>query len=336
MRRLSGALLLALAWMTAAAATPPAAPIRLAGVVYLGDLPTVVAEHEALFAAQGLHVVVEYNPSGKRNLEKLRAGETDFALMALTPLVLDRLADTTPGGADDPVILASLVHSTRLNQLVALAGAGIESPMDLRGRRVGLPKGTNAEFIWWVFRQYHGLGADAAEVQDLPVARIPDALVAGEIDAAVIWEPWTTRLADRPGVGLTTFPGANLYTAKWVLVTTRRMAREAPRRCAAMLAAYRQAVEHIEREPGKAIGIYGERMGLAADVLGRDWGLSSYDLNLDWSIIAALQEQLHWARLAGHGAGAGEVEVLELINAGPLRAVNPTAVGIPDPPGGWP
>lgn len=328
---LTAALLSVAAWLAVADAAAPNGPIRLAGVVYLGDLPTVVADHEGLFARHGLDVVVEYNPSGKHNLKKLRAGDTDFALMALTPLVLDRLADTTPGEVDDPVILASLVHSIRFNQVVARADSGIETPTDLRGRRIGLHKGTKSEFVWWVFRQYHGLEANVAEVLDLPVARVSDALLSGDIDAAVIWEPWTIRLRERPGVYLKTFIGANFYTAKWVLVTSRRMAREAPDRCAAMLEAYGQAIESMEREPEGAIRAYGERTGLEADVLRSDWGLVDYYLNLDWSIVAALQEQLSWARAAGHGGGGAGVDVLTLFEPGPLHAVRPAAVGIPRP-----
>lgn len=123
-----------------------AASVRLAGVDYLGDLPTVIAHDEGLFARHGLDVEVEFNGSGRDNLERLRAGTTDFALMALTPIVLDRLADPSPGQADDPVILASLVHSTRLNHVVVPASGPVEHPADLRGRRVGLRKGTNSEF----------------------------------------------------------------------------------------------------------------------------------------------------------------------------------------------
>lgn len=329
------------AWALAAALalvpTPaPAAAVettRIAGATsYLGDLPTLVADRQGYFARHGVHAELIYEGPGKRNLARLRAGDTDFALMALTPLVLDRLADTSPGEPDDPVILASLVHSTQLNQVVALAGSGIEHPADLAGRRVGLVRGTNAEFVWWLFAHYHGLDPAAVELVDYGVAALPEALVAGEIDAAVLWEPWTARLRQRVGERLRAFAGSNAYTAKWVLVTRRETAARRPDHCRAVLAAYRNAIAFIRDEPGSARRIYIEHTGVTAEALDAHWDPVIYDLNLDWSVLATLQQQLDWARGNGAGAGGPVPDVLPLVAPGPLRALAPGAVGIPQAP----
>ncbi len=122
--------------------------VRITGADYLGDLPTRVADHNNLFAAEGIDAVVAYSASGRDNLRALRAGETDFALMALTPLAIDLVMDPDPWGTDDPVILASVVHSTRLNHVVALGNGGPRKPADLVDGRIGLMRGTNAEFVW--------------------------------------------------------------------------------------------------------------------------------------------------------------------------------------------
>ncbi len=77
------------------AVDPPV--VRIDGGAFLGDLPTIVADSRAMFAEHGLETAIAYSDSGARNMQRLRADEVDFALMALTPLVLDRLADSTPG-----------------------------------------------------------------------------------------------------------------------------------------------------------------------------------------------------------------------------------------------
>ncbi|WP_296807472.1 NrtA/SsuA/CpmA family ABC transporter substrate-binding protein [Thiocapsa sp.] len=301
----------------------------MAGVDYLADLPTVIARHEGLFARHGLDVDVEFNASGRRNLERLRAGEADFALMALTPIVLDRLADPSPGEADDPVILASLVHSIRLNHVVAPVSGPVERPADLRGRRIGLHKGTNAEFVWWLFAHFHGFDPAAVELVDYPVARIPDALREGEVDAAVIWEPWLSRLREPGGEEFRSFPGGNIYAAKWVLVTTRANAREQPGRSRAVLAAYRDAIASINRDPEAAITVYARHADIPGDILRRNWPALDYALNLQWSVLATLQQQIDWALRAGHGHATDTIAVLDLIDATALRALDPSVVGIP-------
>jgi len=321
--------MLAMAAPRYAGAADSAQPVRIAGVIYLGDLPTVIADHENLFRRHGLDASVGFNHSGRDNLRRLRAGEIDFALMALTPIVLDRLADATPGGPDDPVILASLVHSTRLNAVVARPAAGIETPQDLAGRRIALRKGTNAEFVWWLFAHFHGLAPDAVRLVDRPVPAVVDALRDGEVDAAVLWEPWLSRLLASSEEELRVFGGSNIYTAKWVLVTTRRSADEHPARARAVLATYRDAIERIERDPEAAIRTYARRADVDEAVLRENWQALDYELNLQWTVVATLQQQINWAEHSGRRPRATPIEVLGLIDPAPLRAIEPTRVGVP-------
>lgn len=305
-------------------------PIRLAGVDHLGDIPTVIAAEAGLFDRQGLDVVVEFSDSGRHNLQRLRAGEVDFALMALTPIVLDRLAAPSRGAADDPVILASLVHSIRLNHLVVPASGPVQHPADLQGRRVGLHQGTNAEFAWWLFAHFNGLDPNAVETVDYAVDRINDALREGEVDAALVWEPWLSRLQEHGGEAFRSMPGSQVYGAKWVLVTTRATARGEPELCRAMLAAYRDAIAAIDRDPNGAIAVYARHAGINEEILRRNWQALDYDLNLHWSILATLQQQIDWAVEAGHGQAADSIGVLDLVDAAALRALDPALVGIPE------
>lgn len=328
--RCAWALAAALAGVPAGATGDDGEVTRIAGGTnYLGDVPTLVADRQGYFEHHGLRTELIYQGPGKRNLARLRAGDTDFALMALTPLVLDRLADTTPGAPDDPVVLASLVHSTQLNQVVALDGSGVEHPADLAGRRVGLVQGTNAEFVWWLFAHYHGLAPAAVERVDHRVDALPDALVAGDVDAAVLWEPWTTRLRQRVGGRLRAFAGSNAYTAKWVLVTRRETSEQRAAHCRAVLSAYRDAIAFIRREPERAQRMYAEHAEVAPEALGERWDEAIYDLNLDWSVIATLQQQFDWARDAGYAAAGAPPGMLSLLAPAPLRALLPGAVGIP-------
>jgi len=320
---------LAMAAPRYAVAADETPPVRIAGVIYLGDLPTVIADHENLFRRHGFDASVGFNHSGRDNLRRLRAGETDFALMALTPIVLDRLADETPGGPDDPVILASLVHSTRLNAVVARPAAGIETPRDLAGRRIALRKGTNAEFVWWLFARFHGFDPDAVRLVDRSVPAVVDALRDGEVDAAVLWEPWLSRLLASSEEDLRVFGGSNIYTAQWVLVTTRRSADQHPARARAVLAAYRDAIARVERDPDTAIRTYARRADVDEAVLRKNWQALDYELNLQWSVVATLQQQIDWAERSGRRPRATPIEVLGLIDPAPLRAIDPTRVGVP-------
>jgi ABC-type nitrate/sulfonate/bicarbonate transport system substrate-binding protein len=321
----------------AATGVAPRQQVRIAGVIYLGDLPTMVAEAKGIFARHGLAAEVSLDESGKRNLARLRAGNVDFALMALTPLALDRVADPTPGRADDPVILAGLVHAPLINSLIYPRGGSIRAPADLEGKRVALPLGTNAELLWWLFCSFHAIDCSGVEVQDQGIAEIPALLTSQTVDAAILWEPWLTSLRMELGGELGEFALSDLYAAKWVLVTLRRTASEQPTLCAAVVAAYRDAIELIRRDHDAALAIYAKRAALPVEQVheGRVGRAFDHQLSLDWSLLSALQLQLRWAQQHQDAAdGTIHTDLIDpmvLIDERTLKALMPEAVGIPPP-----
>lgn len=312
----------------AAATAASAEEVRIAGVDYLGDLPTRVADHKGLFAAAGLDAVVDYAASGRDNLRALRAGETDFALMSLTPLAIDLVADAQPNEPDDPIILASLVHSARLKQVVTLEG-GPSEPRDLAGARIGLTRGTSAEFAWALFAAYHGIDAGTVAVVDTPIQQLPDGLSNGDVDAGVLWEPWTNRLRTDVDNRVRVFAGSNIYTAKWVLVARRELVDADPGRVRTLLSAYQAAIDLIQRDAAAIEGVYSDANGGESDALERNRASLLYGLNLDWSLLASLRQQTEWAISAGYGIEKPSTGVLARTDPRPLAALVPSAVGIP-------
>ena len=305
-----------------------AAPVRIAGVSHLGDLPTFVAAERGLFTRAGIEARVSRVPNGRLALERLRAGTADFALMALTPLVLDRLADDTPNGPEDPVILASIVQSAHLNQIATLDDRGIREPADLAGRRLGLTRGTNAEFHWWLFARFHGIDPAAVEIVDLEKNALGDALEAGRVDTAVLWQPWTARLRASVGNRLHTFEHGALYDAHWVLATRRATAEDRPRLCADIIRAYADADAAIAREPAAVLERFYTALGLG-DAMPQPAGYPyGFNVELGWSVLVGLGQQFDWAATTGRGDTTLRPSILAMMAPGPLRRAAPGAVNV--------
>lgn len=302
---------------------------KLRGVHYLGDLPTLVADRQGLFDAAGADLTVDYGTAGKANLAALRAGEIEFATMALTPPVIDRLRDPDPGEADDPVILANLAHALDLNHVVLLDDADAGAQTALTGGRIAVMKGTNAESLWSLFAARHGIEPGAVELVDMPVEAIPDALADGGVAAAVVWRPWTDRLRRRFGSRLTVWPVNDLYAANWVLVTRRETVARKPELVRAILRAYHRAAHRIQRAPATAYRLFGAHAGIEqADVDAFD-NTATFGLSLDWSLLAGVLQQAAWARRAGYAPRDARIAPLSMMAPAPLRAVAPHNVHIP-------
>lgn len=318
----AAAVALILAVLVNAPLAATAEVLRLRGVEYLGDLPTLVADARGYF--DGIAVRVDYGASGKANLASLRAGEVDLTVMAMTPLVVDRLRDATPGGDDDPVVLANLAYSTKINHVVTLAPADAWPPA-----RVGLARGTNAEFLWSLFAAYHGLDPGEVASVDLPIARLGDALADGTVAAAVVWEPWTSRLRARFGDDLRVVSGSTAYTTRWLLVTRREVVRDCEHRCRDLIAAYRRAERAIEADPTAARALFAERWDVPAAVMDELPRLPIYDVTLDWTVFTSFRQQVAWARRAGYARTDGPVSIFTVLAPEPLAAVAPQAVLLP-------
>ncbi len=308
---------------------PAEAQKRMEGVVYLGDVPTLVASEFGFFAEQGLTLDVQYGDSGVSNLRRLRAGETDFALMAVTPLILETIGREAPEGPNDPLILASISHSIGLNFIMARQDGRVRHPADLRDARIALVRGSNAELLLDFFLEYHGIEADAVTLVDLPIGGVFDAVVEETVDAAVLWEPWATRLDDRFDEPQRRFDVSNVYTARWLLVVRRGVLEQKPETARQVLRAYREAIRFMDTHPEDAIALYARMREVSAEQAQANWHNLIYGLALNWSLITAMEQEAKWSRDAGYAMEGARFQPLRLIAPEPLRSVLPAAVSLP-------
>ena len=303
-------------------------PLRLLGAIYLGDLPTLIADQKGLFRQQGLEVDVSLGFSGRENLQGLLAGDADFALMAPTPFVLHQLQADRTEDANDPIILASLVHATRLEALMVRDDSDIRQPADLLGRRVALMGGTNAEYLWWLFCQFHDLDQDRITVVEATNHTAGTLLTSGEVDAAVIWQPWSQLAAEAADVPLRILSVGEGYTAKWLLVGRRDVVRQQSEATIQLLRAYMKALDLIEEQPDASLTRYADHAGLSRSTATPE-RLPVFGLSLDWSLLADLQQHLEWARAQGKDGAELPPDIISWIEPGPLLSINPAAVSLP-------
>jgi ABC-type nitrate/sulfonate/bicarbonate transport system substrate-binding protein len=304
-------------------------PLKLAGVNYLGDLPTLVASKNNLFEKNHLTMDVSFTDSGKQNLDDLRAGRVDFALMSSTPFILDKLANVGNEPQDnEPVILGNLLHSTHLNQILTRQGRGIETVNDLKGGKVGLAKGTNSEYLWWLYSVFYQVTPGSVELIDLPVSQLGEALINGDVDAIVVWQPWTNRFMQQYSAQLEQVEGGHVYSAKWLLVTTRKMVRENPFYCQQVLKAYAEAIRLIQADTENVMQIYSVHAS-KDQIAVTNYQPGLHQLNLNWALIAELHQGIQWAKLHHFPGSDQPSDVISWFAPEPLQTIKPFLVKIP-------
>jgi|GEM_PF-2318315 len=304
--------------------------LKLAGVNYLGDLPTLVASKNELFKKYQLDVDVSFNNSGRQSLDDLRAGKVDFALVSPTAFTLDKLANANNElQNDEPVILGNLLHSTLLNQILTTTnGKQIQTVTDLSGGRIGLPKGTNSEYIWWVYSVFYQVNTDQVDIIDLPISELGKALIDDKVDAIVTWQPWTNHFIAEYGDQLKQVEGSHVYSAKWLLVTTRKITEQNPQNCQQLLMAYADAISLIHSDTDNVMQMYSQEMSENA-ILGQNYQPGLHQLNLNWSLISELHQNIQWAKLNNFPGSEKPTNVTSWFAPEPLKAIQPFLVKIP-------
>lgn len=84
-------------------------------------------------------------------------------------------------------IVATWASNSRTNRLLANPDSGITSIEDLAGKKVGYTAGTTTQKLAMILLEAAGLTEDDVEFINLEASSMYTALVAGEIDAGILW-----------------------------------------------------------------------------------------------------------------------------------------------------
>jgi ABC-type nitrate/sulfonate/bicarbonate transport system substrate-binding protein len=177
---------------TAAAAALPlpafaqGAPIRM--TIATGVDPSFaqfyVAKESGIFERNGLDVTVNTGPSGSAMIAFLVGNQINAAYGAEQAGVSANLVDP------NVVVVAEGVALLRWLGIVA---RNITSMDGLKGKRIGVARGTGSETFWLSVVSRMNLNAADYTIVNVEAPEMVAALERGNIDAYAVWEPWMTR-----------------------------------------------------------------------------------------------------------------------------------------------
>lgn len=183
--------------------------------------------------------------TGAESLEGIRAGTVDMAYVGPGPAI------TAYWEARDVVIVSGSVSGGSV--LVVRSEAGIETVDDLKGKTVGVPHPGNSQDVLLRYQlALHGLRTaetgGPVTVLAVPAPEILARFQSGELDAALVPEPWGSRLEREAGaralLGSAEIFNEGAYPAA-VLVARKVFAEQNPEIVRAFAEANRTVVEEI-------------------------------------------------------------------------------------------
>lgn len=230
---------------------------RLGFSAWPGWFPWQVAYDEKIFASQKVAVELKWFDGYLESINTLTAQQIDGNSQTLN----DTLSAVS-GGADQLIVLVN-DNSTGNDKVVVREG--INSVADLKGKKVAAEEGTVDHFLLLLGLRKAGLTPKDIQFVPLETGKAASAFVAGQVDAAAVFAPFTTEALKRSGskelFSSKDFPGA----VPDHLVVTRKFADEHPERVQAMVDSWFATLDYMKAHPDRAIEIMAKRAGVSVD-----------------------------------------------------------------------
>jgi sulfonate transport system substrate-binding protein len=300
---------LGLVLVLAGAASPQSKPLKIRLGVHASIMGAadVIAIRQGYFKQAGLEVESRKFFLGKEGRDAMIAGAIDINATAPTPFLI---------GLDKGVPYTSVAVNSMIcaaTHIVTLKSSDINSVSQLRGRKIGLPKGTITEYVFLTrTAPSHGL-----KPGDFQVANIPDpkdmtpSLIAKAIDMASLGEPHSS-IGEYDGTLRVVEDYCKYDPLPFMLTVTNKAIKENPDAVVAYLRGWLRAIKLLKDEPQKAAAVYVEEQ----KSLGREIPVAVIDKALQrmkWEpdLTPAIEKYLvDQARDLVAGAGEGRINAM--------------------------
>ena len=228
--------------------TPESGTFHMGTEPWLGYGPWWIAKDKGLFAKHGLTTQITNFETDDQINAALASGKLDGANIATHTAL--RLA-----ASGLPISVVMLEDESETADAI-LAGPGISSISDLKGKKVAFEEGTTSDILL-----HHALSANGLSIKDvqtvpMAAADVGAALVAGKVQVGVTYEPYiSTVLKAHPDDKRIYSAGQDPGLVGDVFVVRNDVLKSKPGQVAAMLRTWGDSVDYLNgnKADGQAI-----------------------------------------------------------------------------------
>lgn len=262
----AGAMATALALVGCASPAPSASPsaggqqevtVRMGIQPWIGYAQWHVAEAKEMLAAKGINL----------ELIELKSDSEQSAAFASGRIDMDNIASHTALllKAQGIGLTIVMVEDNATTADALLAANGVTSIADLKGKKVAYEQGATSDLLLHAALKANNMTLADIQAVPMPAADAGAALIAGQVDAAVTYEPYITTALKESG------EIAKIYDAAKhpglisdVLVASYAFAAENPEVVKTMVEVWYEAVEEYNTNTPESRAIIAEAVGESA------------------------------------------------------------------------
>ena len=249
-------------------------------------------------------------------------GKADFAVVGETPVIFAIMEG-------QKISIISTIQSSRETfAIVARKNSNIGMPRDLKGKNIGVTLGTISEFFMDAFLTIHDMERQDVTLVNLKPAKILEALVRGDIDAASTFTPIIGQAQRELGNNSVTFYNLDIYRATINIVASQEFIKGNPGKVKKLLRALIRAENFIKQNPLEAKKIVADFRHMKQELVGKSWVGNTFSVSLDRSLLVSFENESRWA-IKNRVTKATKIpNYLNFIYLDGLKSVKPKAVKI--------
>lgn len=276
-----------------------------------------VALDQKYFKKYGIEIELTEQPLGRDSFNEMLNNNADLATVSESPII------RTTFERDDFKVLANIHTDTRNVKLLSKESNGVTDLIDVRGKRVGTPKGTVAEFFLYDLLDHVNLTFNDITLVDESVDELKKKFNSGEIDAVCLREPHIYRLSQ--GINeddIFISYGKDNFLSTFNLVGRKDFIESNPEAVKRFLKALLDAEKFISENKEKAMEIVAKDLDLDKEYLFESCHGAKCNLVLNRELLLKMESEAYWL-IQTQGFKQEEPDFLSFFELDLLESVNP-------------
>lgn len=248
----------------------------------------LIAKEKGFFADNGIDAEIKEYSSGPAAITGMQAGEVDINIAADFVVVRNIFANP------DIRILAH-ANQHRVFQLAGRKDLGIEKPLDLKGKKIGVTKNSAGEFFLGDFLTSNGLTLADVKRVDLPPADMIAQLEEGKIDAVSLFEPHIYKLKQKKDLKLTIWEIQGHQNINALVCTTKTFIDKNPDLIKRYISSLQAAENYYKAHPEEVKEFIAKKLNYDKAYIDYSWPRFTHEIGLKQELILNLETEARWA-----------------------------------------
>jgi len=225
---------------------------------------TTYADDWMMFAARDLrlfermNLAPQYIPfdAGPPMIAAAMNKTIDVAIVKTVPFLIGHSQGV------DWVMIGIHSEGAYIEGLLVRKDSGIDTVVDLKGKRIGYYKGSSAHYGVISILQQYGISSDQVNLLHMPPAEQLTALANKDIDAAMVWEPWIQKMVHEANARVLVTEGdVGIYTNVATISAQREWLRDNREKAVRLLQALIMAYDALQEDHSDTVLAVAKELG---------------------------------------------------------------------------